>query len=85
MKDKKYLLYCQYCHYKRVFGDSDINSLSLQKSSEVQGGIPKYNEISKKTEVPPSKKGRYKGKCPTCGRKIFVQRYHEPGKNDQPD
>lgn len=84
MSNPKYQLYCQQCHYKRVFGDEDVPGLSLMKSADIQSGIPKYNELSKKTESMPNKRGKYKGKCPKCGRVIFVLRYNDPTQNDKP-
>lgn len=85
MSKIKYQLYCQYCHYKKLFGDEDVAGLSLQKSADVPAGIPKYNELSKKTEASQSKRGKYKGKCPKCGRVIFVLRYNEPKQDDKPN
>lgn len=84
MSKHKYQLYCQHCHYKKIFSDDDVQSLSLSKSADFQSRIPKWNELSKKTESSPNKRGRYKGKCPKCGRVIFVQRYHEPTQDDKP-
>ncbi len=80
----KYQLYCQICHYKHLFGDDEVKNLSLQKSSDIQGSIPKLNPLSKKIETQPIKKGKYKSKCPKCGRMIFVTRYNEPKQEDNP-
>ena len=82
MKIYKYQLYCQFCHYRKIFGDEDINDLSLQKSVDVQAGIPILDPITKKTEPSEFKKGKYKSKCPKCGRVIFVTKYYEPKQED---
>ena len=84
MKMYKYQAYCQSCHYKKIFGDEDIDGLSLQKSNDIQAGIPRYNPLTKSTETPKYKKGKSKIKCPKCGHIIFIKRYHEPKQDDNP-
>jgi|APGre2960657373_1045057.scaffolds.fasta_scaffold01317_6 hypothetical protein len=83
MSSQTYQLYCQFCHYKKIFDGNESNSLSLSKSSDIQIGIPKYDFEKKSIEPPPMRRGKPKSKCPNCGRMIFVTRYNEP-KQDNP-
>lgn len=84
ISSQKYQLYCQFCHYKKVFGNNEIQSLSLSKSADIQAGIPKLDQSKKNIEMPPVIRGKSKSKCPNCGRMIFVTRYHEPKQDDNP-
>jgi DNA-directed RNA polymerase subunit M/transcription elongation factor TFIIS len=84
MKIYKYQIYCQACHYRKIFGDEDVKDLSLQKSVDIQSNIPTLNPFTKKIETPKQKKGKSKIKCPKCGRITFIMRYNEPKQDDNP-
>jgi DNA-directed RNA polymerase subunit RPC12/RpoP len=64
---KKFQLYCNNCHWKRLTDGGDIKDLYEIKTSPVPTGIPIFDPETKKIITPKPQSQKRKFRCPTCG------------------
>tara|TARA_Y100000034_G_scaffold104648_1_gene131350 strand:- start:11673 stop:11936 length:264 start_codon:yes stop_codon:yes gene_type:complete len=74
MSIKKYLVYCEPCGYKRITDGSDDEDLKKVPRSDVPGGAPEIDPITKTVKIKKSTKQPIMVKCPKCGRGIRVRK-----------
>lgn len=77
-KRKFYLLYCDFCNWKRVTDGSDIDDLYELATAPIPGGVPKWDTEKKKIIESPSKKQKRKFRCPGCGRVLTAKPAKDP-------
>ena len=92
MSIKRYLLFCEYCSYRRITDGSDIQDLYEYKTTPMMTGVPKYDLLKKETVVPKSKNQRRRWRCPKCGKgslfpkkiapKVYEDEQEKPKNND---
>ena len=63
---KKIQLYCEACHWKKIFDNSKIEELYEYSISPIQKSIPKTSKEKIKTH-----QFRKKFRCPNCGKLII--------------
>lgn len=74
MSVKRYLLFCEYCAYRRITDGSDASDLHEVKRAPLMTGVPKWNPIEQKTETTAPRKRKRLFKCPKCGRASLFPR-----------
>lgn len=74
MSVKTYLLFCQYCSYKKITDGTDVKDLIEVKTSPLMTSIPKADPITGKTIAAQFKNQKKRFKCPKCGRLIFPKK-----------
>ena len=77
MSKKFYRLYCEVCNWKKITDGTDIDLFKL-KTSNIPGGVPKLDPVSKKTITPKSIKQPKKYRCPNCGRVVIPRKISNP-------
>jgi DNA-directed RNA polymerase subunit M/transcription elongation factor TFIIS len=74
MKNKKFLIFCEVCSYKKIFEEEKIiDNLIEIKISPIQGGLPQIDSKTGKTKNKPKKDQNKKYKCPKCGRGVMAK------------
>ncbi len=73
MSIKTYLLYCQYCGYKKITDGSDVKLTEI-KTSPTMVTIPTLDPLTHKTIDAKFKNQKKRFKCPGCGRVIFPKK-----------
>jgi len=82
MSNILYMLYCDWCHWKRLVKDEkETSDLYEMKISEVQKSIPKLNKENGKTIDGVFSKQKRKFRCPQCGRYCFPRAIPDIQKN----
>jgi hypothetical protein len=66
-EDKKYVLHCNKCSFKRFTNGDDLNDLIQVKTVDVQRFIPRLDPETKKSVNSPDKPRRKMFRCPECG------------------
>jgi len=74
MSVKEYLVYCEPCGYKRITDGSNDGDLTKVPRSDVPGGSPVLNPLTKEVDIKKSSKQPAMVKCPKCGRGIRVRK-----------
>lgn len=74
MKNNHYLLFCGYCHYKKISDGTDAGLVEIP-TSPIIAGIPFLSKETNTTINPKYIKQKKRFKCPNCGRVIFPQKY----------
>lgn len=74
MSVKSYILHCDFCGYKRFTDGTDVADLVSYKESNIPGGVPYIDPVSKKIVNPKSFARSKKFKCPKCGRIISARK-----------
>jgi DNA-directed RNA polymerase subunit RPC12/RpoP len=70
-KIKRFLIFCEPCSYKKIYGTDSPEDLTQIKVSSVPGGSPRLEKG--KTVVPSTQKQLSKVKCPKCGRGVVLR------------
>lgn len=79
-----YLLYCDFCGYKRISDGTKEQDLFEIKTSPLFMAPPTYDSITKKTIEAKFKKRPKRFKCPKCGRVIFPKKIKEDENKNNP-
>jgi DNA-directed RNA polymerase subunit M/transcription elongation factor TFIIS len=66
-KEKKYILHCNKCPYKRITDGTDLEDLIQVKTVDLQRGLPKLDPEGKTVIQQPPKKRTKIFRCPKCG------------------
>ncbi len=74
MSVKQYIMYCEFCGFKRITDGTDVQDLVPYKESNIPGGVPYLDPVTKKVVTPKSFARNKKFKCPKCGRLITARR-----------
>jgi DNA-directed RNA polymerase subunit RPC12/RpoP len=80
-KSKSFVLYCDYCNYKKIVGDLEQSGLFEIKTSNVPGGLPAFDSEKKKFVPKKSLEQPKKFRCPKCGRGIRAKIHATPVSN----
>lgn len=72
----KYRLYCEMCGYNRWTDGTDIGDLVPYKRCQIQTGIPKFDQDTKKIVTKFANRAS-QFKCPSCGRIITPKKQPE--------
>ena len=74
MSVKSYLLYFQYCGFKKLTDGTDAKDLIEVKTSPMMMTIPKLDPLTGKTIPAQFKNQKKRFKCPKCGRLVFPKK-----------
>ena len=71
--NKRYLIFCEPCSYKKIIESNDPEDLVLIKRSTIPASSPKLDPATKKTKVSKDKPNVKMCKCPRCGRGATIK------------
>lgn len=82
MSVKNYLLFCEFCSYKRLTDGTDAKDLTEVKTAPMMTSVPVLDTLTNKTIPAKFKSQKKRFKCPKCGRLIFPRKLDEPKPNN---